>query len=134
MPLASLRPNSSIVFGFGVAVNAKNDRFGDSARSSISAARSASVSISPPSSRSASSSAVRTLRNCWLVRPVWEECASSAMMANFLPARPLFAAISAIANGNVCIVTMMISLPLHQLLAPAAPTWRSARTCGPRRC
>ena len=33
------------------------------------------------------------------------------MMANFLPANPLLEAISAIANGKVCIVTTMINLP-----------------------
>ena len=76
-----------------------------------SAARIASTSTSPPSSISFSSSAVSTALSLAATCPDWEECASSAITANVLPLRPLFARISAIANGNVWIVTTMISFP-----------------------
>ena len=52
VPSIPLCPNSSSVLAFGVAVNAKKDRFFDSARAAISAANTSSASMVPPSSRS----------------------------------------------------------------------------------
>lgn len=66
---------------------------------------------------SLSSSAVSTDFSLPAICPDCDEWASSAMTANVLPLRPLFFRISFIANGNVWMVTTMISLPSIKALA-----------------
>ena len=91
--------------------------FSDSARSVISAASTASTSTAPPSSISLTSSAVSTALSLEEICPDCEECASSAMTANFRPFSDESARISSSANGKVCTVTAMMSSPFLSAVA-----------------
>ena len=115
IPSASFCPNSCSVFPFGVAVNAKNDKFlcipcaANSSKSlSSSSLRflSSSSSISAYSFRISSVSA-NALFNFFAASPVCEECASSIIIANLLFAESTSLQIT----GNFCNVVMIMPTP-----------------------
>jgi hypothetical protein len=123
-PSAPNRPNVSSVFGFGVAVNAKNDRFfcfpRDRALASSAASGSpaSSANSSDASASASASSPFSTDFSCFTASPDVEECASSTITANRRPttpdAAPAAASSAAIAatTGNFCSVVMMIRAAL----------------------
>ncbi len=120
-------PNSCRVLPFGVAVEAKNDRFCCRPRAAallVNAVRCA-ASSSCPSSSSASASAAaasastlppRTVLTLLAASPLWLLCASSTMTATRLPSSRASLAMT----GNFCSVVITIFV----LVSPSA-----ARSC-----
>jgi hypothetical protein len=122
-PSARLLPNSSSVFGFGVAVKAKIERFGSGPRLAISARIALSSSSSgvsaPASSASACSSEpeASTAFMLFVLSPDCDECASSTISGKRLPgSSPISFAIT----GNFWSVVTMIVFPASS----ASFSWR----------
>ncbi len=107
--LGSSRPNSSKVFAFGVAVNAKNDRFSCGPRADTALAMASVTGFTGSATRPASSAsatvsscssvAPRASRRSSAASPVCDECASSTITAYCWPGvDPILSS----TNGNVC--------------------------------
>ena len=105
-------PNSFSVDDFGVAVNAKYDRFGCGPRTRVMySAGSSSSSIAAALTPSACLSRAAA-------SPPWEECASSMITAYRWPPSPVSAILSS-TYGYICSVLMMI-LDVASSSAPAS--------------
>ena len=139
LPSACFSPNISSVFCFGVAVNANMLRLFDRASRACWSAAARRFTISSPSgSRLSSSSRVASsrlrtlsaLRTAFEPSPLCDECASSMMMANFLPGR---SPISSRINGNFCNVVVMIFSPSSSACLscalPSSTFFTTPRTC-----
>lgn len=103
-------PNRSIVFVFGVAVNATNVIPESAARVAIWEARMSSMLTSPPSPISLISSGESTALSLAAASPAWELWASSAMTANRFPFVADISRTASSAKGNVWIVQTTIFL------------------------